>query len=53
MVLMKNAQLTLVTEQRSWQLSSTTRRVGIAGLRKARAALEPHLDPVEDESLAA
>lgn len=43
MVPMKNAQLTLLSDDRPWRLDEGTRRVGREGLAKARAALAAHL----------
>ena len=40
---MKTAQLTLLSNDRPWDLDDSTRRTGRAGLAKARAALAPHL----------
>lgn len=40
---MKTAQLTLLNNDRPWDLDDSTRRTGLAGLAKARAALAPHL----------
>lgn len=40
---MKTAQLTLISNDRPWDLDDGTRRTGRAGLAKARAALAPHL----------
>ena len=40
---MKTAQLTLLSNDRPWDLDDGTRRTGRAGLAKARAALAPHL----------
>ena len=50
---MKNAQLTLVPEQSTWRLDPATRKAGRDGLRKARAALAPHLQEADDHELAA
>lgn len=40
---MKTAQLTLISNDRPWDLDDGTRQAGRAGLAKARAALAPHL----------
>lgn len=41
---MKTAQLTLLSNNRPWDLDDRTRRTGRTGLAKARAALAPHLE---------
>lgn len=45
---MKTAQLTLISNDRPWDLDDSTRRTGRAGLAKARAALAPHLSTKTD-----
>ena len=53
---MKNAQLTLLSDERPWRLDEGTRRVGREGIEKARAALAAHTagtDHRDDHELAA
>ncbi len=49
MISMKHAQLTLIADERPWRLDAETREVGRTGLRKARAALAPHLANDDDQ----
>lgn len=53
LILMKNAQLSLIIDERPWRLDNTTKQVGREGLARARAALAPHLVRPEDHDLAA